>query len=272
MRKLLGILGLLALLVYPCFVLGQTGASANCEQRATPPPMATFGGPTTAAPDHTEVGIAVGVFGEGFDAPPCVVDMLGASNWLARWRRGLSSRTDLGFDLLIASNQTILAGTTKAAMPYQATKGLRLEGGVGFSDGGTGRSVNADLAAVIGTYKHPENTWNYYASLRLGGSHGCNSLLCIGSPGPPGSDPPGALIPLGAIGATARVSDTTRFVMEGGLGEHISRQQPSSGMYLHISFGVLFNVGKDRKREVRRAPLSLLMESGKPQIATAPAL
>jgi hypothetical protein len=177
--------------------------------------------------------------------------MLGATNWLARWRRGLSSRTDLGFDLLIASNQTILAGTTKAAMRYQATKGLRLEGGVGFSDGGTGRSVNADLAAVIGTYKHPENTWNYYASLRLGGSHGCVNLLCLPAESAPGIRPPGALIPLGVIGATARVSDTTHFVMEAGLGEHVSQQQPSSGMYLHFSFGVLFNVGKDRKREAR---------------------
>jgi hypothetical protein len=41
------------------------------------------------------------------------------------------------------------------------------------------------------------------------------------------------------------------FVMEGGFGEHISQQQPNSGMYLHISFGLLLNVGKDRKREER---------------------
>jgi hypothetical protein len=176
--------------------------------------------------------------------------MIGSTNWLARWRRGLTSRSDIGFDVLIANGNN-LAGTTKVAMRYQATKGLRLEEGVGFSDGGSGRSVNADLAAVIGTYNHPDDTWNYYASIRLGGSHGCNNLLCIGSQGPPESDPPGALIPLGAVGATARVSDTARFVMEGGIGEHISRQQPTSGVYLHISFGLLFNVGKDRKRESR---------------------
>jgi len=210
--------------------------------------MATLGGPATAAPGHTELGIAVGVFGEGFDVPPCEIDMIGSTNWLARWRRGLTSRTDIGFDVLIANSDN-LAGSTKVAMRYQATKGLRLESGAGFSDGGSGRSVNADMAAVIGTYKHPDDTWNYYASIRLGASHGCNNLLCIGSPGPPGSDPPGALIPLGVIGATARVSDTARFVMEGGLGEHISRQQPPSGLYLHISFGLLFNVGKERKRE-----------------------
>jgi hypothetical protein len=213
--------------------------------------MATFGGPATATPGHTELGIAVGVFGEGFDVPPCTDDMIGATNWLVRWRRGLTRRTDLGFDLLVASNQTILAGAAKAAMRYQATKGLRLEAGAGFSDGGTGRSVNGDLAAVIGTYKHPENTWNYYTSIRLGASHGCNNLFCIGSPGPPGSDPPGALIPLGVIGATARASDTTHFVMEAGLGGHFSRQQPSSGVYLHLSFGVLFNVGKDRRPGAR---------------------
>lgn len=159
----------------------QSQTSPNCELRATPPPMATLGGAATAAPGSTELGIAVGVFGEGFDSP-CDIDMVGASDWLGRWRRGLTSRTDIGFDLLIAE-QGNLAGTVKAAMRYQATKGLRLEGGAGFSDGGTGRSVNGDLAAVIGTYKHPDNTWNYYASIRLGASHGCNNLLCVGSPG-----------------------------------------------------------------------------------------
>jgi hypothetical protein len=233
--------------------------------------MATFGGPATAAPGHTELGLGVGVFGEGFDVPPCITDMIGATNWLARWRRGVTSRTDLGFDLLVASNQTILAGTTKVAMRYQATQGLRLEGGIGMSDGGTGRSVNADLAAVIGAYKHPDNPWSYYASLRLGGSHGCVNLLCLPAESVPGSRPPGTLIPLGAIGATARASHTTRFVMEAGLGGHFSRQEPSSGLYLHLSFGVQFNVGKDRKREARHAPQLPPLEPENPQVSAAPA-
>ncbi|MGD0830107.1 MAG: hypothetical protein ABR907_04130 [Terracidiphilus sp.] len=86
-----------------------------------------------------------------------------------------------------------------------------MEGGVGAADGGIGRSVNADLAAVIGTYKHPEDTWNYYASMRLAGSHGCFNLLCEGGEGASGTRSPGALIPLGVVGATARVSDSFAF-------------------------------------------------------------
>jgi hypothetical protein len=55
-------------------------------------------------------------------------------------------------------------------------------------------------------------------------------------------------MPLGVIGATARVSDNTRFVMEAGLGGIFSREQPTSDPYYHFSFGLQFNVGKDRKR------------------------
>ena len=80
----------------------------------------------------------------------------------------MASRTDIGFDALIADHANgNIEGTIKAALRYQATRGLRLEGGAGAADGGDGRSVNADLAAVIGTNGHPENTWNYYASIRL---------------------------------------------------------------------------------------------------------
>ena len=129
---------------------------------------------------------------------------------------------------------------------YQATRGLCLEGGIGAADGGDGRAVNGDLAAVIGTNGHPENTWNYYTSIRLAGSHGCIRLFCLPTESAPGSRPPGALMPLGVIGATAPVSNTAHFVMEAGLGWYFSREQPSSDPYYHFSFGLQFNVGKDR--------------------------
>lgn len=159
-----------------------------------------------------------------------------------RWRRGVSSRIDLGFDFEVDNHSGgAVGGTAKLAMRYQVTKGFRIEGGVGTADTGfAGRSVNADLAATIGT-TNSDKTWNYYTSLRFAGSHGCINLLCAGGSG---SHPPGALIPLGVIGATARVSNNVRFVLEGGLGGIFSREHPDPGTYIHVSFGVLFDVGK----------------------------
>jgi hypothetical protein len=55
-------------------------------------------------------------------------------------------------------------------------------------------------------------------------------------------------MPLGVIGASARVSDTAHFVMEAGLGWIFSREPPNSDPYFHFSFGLQFNVGKDRTR------------------------
>jgi hypothetical protein len=176
-----------------------------------------------------------------------ITDISGGSDWFMRWRRGMTSHTDLGIDFLLDVYPSgAEEATIKGAMRYQATRGLRLEGGIGTADGGDGRAVNGDLAAVIGTNGHPENTWNYYTSIRLAGSHGCIRLFCLPTESAPGSRPPGALLPLGAIGATARVSDTARFVMEAGLGGYFSRQKPTSDPYYNFAFGLLFNVGKDR--------------------------
>jgi len=217
--------------------------AVNCQFRATPPPLATFGGPATAAPGQTELGIAVGAYGEGFGSM-CFTDLAGAEDWFIRWRRGITERLDLGFDLL-ADNRSDgkLDATIKGAVRYQVTRGFRVEAGTGAADGGGGRSLNADLAGVIGT-THLARTWNYYASLRLAGSHGCVNLLCVPGSAPPGSRPPGAVIPLGAIGSTARISDHGHFVMEAGLGGIFSHEYPGHGLYIHLSFGLLFDVGR----------------------------
>jgi hypothetical protein len=223
----------------------QSPVSTDCVDKAALPPLATFGGPDTATPGHTELGLSVGYFAQSLKGSCTITDIAGASDWFMRWRRGMTSRTDLGFDGLVDvhpdGNQEF---TGKIAMRYQATRGLRLEGGIGAADGGDGRAVNGDLAAVIGTNGHPENTWNYYTSIRLAGSHGCINLFCLPAVSTPGSRPPGALMPLGVIGATARVSDTAHFVMEAGLGWFFSREQPTSDPFYHFSFGLQFNVGK----------------------------
>ena len=231
-------LALFVVAIFPCFAKGQA-PPPNCETIASPPALATFGGPATMAPGFTELGLAVGAAGNIYPSP-CGHE--GFSDWLVRMRHGMSNRIDLGFDFEVQNHSGgDVGGTVKVAVRYQVRKGFRLEGGVGTADSGLGRSVNADIAATIGTSR-PEKTWDYYASLRLAGSHGCANLLCA-----PGSDvghPPGALVPLGVIGAMARVSDNVRFVLEAGQGGILSRQHPDAGGYIHFSFGVLFEVAR----------------------------
>jgi hypothetical protein len=228
-----------------------SSSSPQCQLRAAPPPLATFGGPATAARGQTELGVGVGAFGE-YHGAACAIDLVGATEWFTRWRRGVADNADLGFDAQISSEGNgTLTGTTKIAARLQATPGLRFEGGVGAADSGDGRSVNGDVAVMIGTHGRSDNTWNYYAALRLAASHGCFNLVCLGGEGAPGSRAPGVIIPLGQIGATARVSDTARFVMESGLGEIYSRQQPHNGLYIHLAFGLQFLVGKSRSQQDR---------------------
>ncbi len=229
--------------VIPCLALGQSNPSPNCELIASPPPLATFGGPATVTRGYTELGLGVGGYGELLPSP---CDHGGGTDWFVRWRRGLSNRIDVGFDVL-ADNQTdgSFGATAKIAVRYQVNQGFRLEGGLGAADEGDGRSVNADLAATIGT-RYPDRTWNYYTSLRLAGSHGCINPLCAGWLGLAGSSLPGAILPLGVIGSSARISDNASFIMETGLGGIFSREHPGAGVYIHLSFGVLFDVGKHR--------------------------
>jgi hypothetical protein len=236
-------LGVVFLSLIPCLAQGQAAASPNCKLIASPPPLATLGGPATVTRGYTELGLAVGGYGELVPSP---CDHGGGTDWLARWRRGLSNRIDLGFDVL-ADNQSdgSFGATAKVAIRYQVTQGFRLEGGLGVADEGDGRSVNADLAATIGT-RNPDQTWNYYTSLRMAGSHGCTGLFCAGSLAGANATPPGAILPLGVIGSSARISENATFIMEGGLGGIFSREHPSSGIYVHVSFGVLFDVGRRR--------------------------
>lgn len=209
--------------------------------------MATFGGPLTAPRGETELGIGVGGSGELNEiTPQCAEVELGTTDWLVRWRRGVGEKTDMGFDWVISNtggNGQI--GTVKFAVRQRVAKGLRLEGGVGTADSGfTGRSISADAAAVIGT-TNVDNTWNYYASLRVAASHGCINLVCLGGSGLDHN--PGGIVPLGVIGASARVTDNIHFLMEAGLGEVFSRQHPDPVGYIHLSFGVQFDVGKKKQ-------------------------
>ncbi|HEV2422384.1 MAG TPA: hypothetical protein VGS59_11795 [Candidatus Acidoferrales bacterium] len=237
----------LLLLGLTATTLAQGQTAPNCEPVASLPPMATFGGPLTAPRGETELGIGVGGSGELNEiTPQCAEVELGTTDWLVRWRRGVGDKTDMGFDWVISNtggNGQI--GTVKFAVRQRAAKGLRLEGGVGTADSGfTGRSISADAAAVIGT-TNVDNTWNYYASLRVAASHGCINLVCLGGSGLDHN--PGGIVPLGVIGASARVTDNIHFLMEAGLGEVFSRQHPDPVGYIHLSFGVQFDVGKKKQ-------------------------
>jgi hypothetical protein len=213
----------------------QAPSSVDCRVTAYLPPLATFGGPATVTPGNTELGLAFGAYGDILPSP-CI--HAGAEDWFLRFRRGLSDRFDLGFDLA-ADNRAdgTQAGTAKVAVRYRVTDGFRLEGGLGAADGGDGRNVNGDVAAVIGTH-NPNKAWNYYMSLRLGAARGC--VNC----GQDINHAPGALVPLGAMGTTARVSGNVRFVMEAGLGEIFARQYSAPAGYVHLSFGILFDIGQ----------------------------
>lgn len=154
MRELSHVIGRIAWTVFltayfSCFANGQA-PPPNCETIAAPPPLATLGGPATAAPGNTELGIAVGAAGNIYPSP-CGHE--GFSDWLVRWRRGMNSRMDLGFDFEVDNHSGGgVGGTAKGAIRYQVKKGFRLEGGFGASDTGfAGGSLNADLAATIGT-------------------------------------------------------------------------------------------------------------------------
>ncbi len=228
--------------------LARGQSTPNCQALAPLPPMATFGGPLTAPRGETELGIGVGGSGELNElSSQCPEVELGTTDWLVRWRRGVGDKTDIGFDWEIsntAGNGEI--GTVKFAVRQRIAKGLRLEGGVGTADSGIGgRSINADAAAVIGT-TNVDNPWNYYASLRVAASHGCINLVCLGGSGLDHN--PGGIVPLGVIGASARVADSIHFIMEAGLGEIFSREKPAPVEYIHLSFGVQFDVGKKHGR------------------------
>jgi hypothetical protein len=43
------------------------------------------------------------------------------------------------------------------------------------------------------------------------------------------------------------VADNIHFVMEAGLGDIFSREHPTTVQYVHLSFGVRFEAGKERK-------------------------
>jgi hypothetical protein len=216
-----------------------TQPAPDCQAIAWLPPMATLGGPSPTVAGSTELGLGFGVYGELL---PDNCGHVGDNNEMMRYLHAMSDRMDFGFDFLVGTQGgNTLAGTPGAVVRYRITPGLRAEGGLGVADGGGERDLNADLAAVLGTHD-PAKTWNYYMSLRVGGARGC--VRC----GADTNHAPGAIVPLGVIGTTARVSETTRFVMEAGLGGIFTRQYSSPAPYVHLSCGVLFSVGRKARR------------------------
>jgi hypothetical protein len=83
----------------------------------------------------------------------------------------VTDRLDVGVDVMGVQHSDDTAFTGKVAGRYSLSQHFRLEGGIGAADDSFGKSLNADLGLTTGTL-NPEATWNYYASLRLAGSHG----------------------------------------------------------------------------------------------------
>jgi hypothetical protein len=210
-------------------------AAQDCRTIAAPPPLSTFGGPSTVERGDAELAFGAGFGGTLFDC----THKLG-SGWFGRFRTGLTDRLDLGADLIVVQHNDKGTATGKIALRYQLRPRLRLEAGVGGADDSDGKSLNADFGLTTGTIR--DKTWNYFSSLRVAAARGYpGSVCCFGGGGT--NVPPENYILLGTIGATARISDNARFVYEAGMGGALTHfsDRTETGRVVYISVGVLFN-------------------------------
>lgn len=217
-------------------VVSSRVTAQDCRTIAAPPPLATFGGPSTVQPGDSELAFGAGFSGTLFDC----THKLG-SGWFGRWRTGIRDRLDLGADLMVVQHNDKGTATGKIALRYQLRPRLRLEAGVGGADDSDGKSLNADLGLTTGTIR--DSIWNRFASLRVSAARGYpGNVCCFG--GASGTNvPPGNYLLVGSIGATARVAENARFVYEGGFGGVLTHFSDRSeiGRVFYINVGVLFN-------------------------------
>ncbi|SRR5579871_4011748 len=221
----------LAALIAAAFTLG------GCVTMSAPPPLATFGGPETVPAGQSEAGLAVGT---GFSLFPSGHD--GGDAWFGRWRQGLGDRFDLGLDVMGLRYSDKGSLTLKLAGRYGLDPHWRLEAGIGTADDSNGRSLNAELGITLGTVG-AEKPWNYYTSLRFAGAHGFPG----GFFGSGDSAPPDDAMVLGAIGASGRISDNERFIIEGGYGLSVVDGQGGNnpGQLVYLGTGLQFFIGKN---------------------------
>ncbi len=214
-------------------------ALSGCTTFAPPVPLMTLGGPKTVAPAHWELGMALGSGGVAFkDA------FGGGTGYLARWRTGISSKFDAGFDVMGVQHGENGTFTFKPAVRYQATDRLRIEASVGGASDSDGKSIGGDLAFVTGTVRE-NRPWNFYGALRFAGSLGFNDkyhrTARAGENGPPSDAGFGLL----SLGSSAHISPTSSFVTETGFGLVYVRKTGEYGQMYYLGIGILFDM--DRK-------------------------
>ncbi len=213
---------------------------SGCVTFAPPSPMLTYGGPSTTDAGKSEAVLAFGTGVALFEGAHA-----GAQGWFGRYKYGVSSRTDVGIDILGAKRNEGLYLSLKGAARYQLQEHLRFEVGAGVADDSDGKSINGDIALTVGTTK--DKSWNYYSSLRLGYAKGYPGDVIFADETPLAEDmiaPPDAMIGLINIGSEGRVSDNQSFIFEGGYG-YVFPKGKDRGPVFYLSAGLRFIIGKD---------------------------
>jgi hypothetical protein len=204
-------------------------ALSGCVSFAPPPPIATFDGPATAGRGKWELGLGAGTgvaLFPGAHGP--------GHAWFGRARYGVTDDVDLGIDVLGVDRGDKQSFTGKFAARWNPAPYLRLEVGAGVADDSDGKSANGDIAMIVGT-PHREGTWRFYGGPRLATAYGFPGDL-VGSGM---TAPPPDVIGVITVGASARIDDHLRFVIETGAGALWVEHQSHLGIAHYLGVGLV---------------------------------
>lgn len=209
---------------------------SSCTTFAALPPMATLGGPTDVPKaGESQVAGAVGYGGVGLGN-----DDDDGYGLLARYRYGLSDRTNIGLDALGYRHGDEGGVTAKIELGHLFNDRFRLDFGTGVADDEHGKSVNADVAAVFGLNAPEPAGWNWYAALRLAGALGYDDDFNRDTqPGDP-PRPRDSLLPMGSIGVSYLLARGMKLVIEGGYGRLFRESVDGSDDAFYVTSGILF--------------------------------
>ena len=144
-------------------------------------------------------------------------------------------RLDWGFDFQGTEHSSFQSFSAAMTARYELLKNLRLETGIGLGDDTEGKSLTGEVGATMGIPGGKRNGWAPYASVRLAAARGRSGRPFAGS-----NVPPGAVVPMASIGASARVSENMRWVVEGGSGGILSREHTDAGAFVYVAVGLDF--------------------------------
>jgi len=210
----------------------------GCRDVAPLPPVLAFAGPATTPAGADELSIAGGAWGNLFPAP-CAHET--GADLFARWDRGVTGRFDLGADFQISEHSNFQTFSAQFTARYELWKNLRLEAGVGLGDDTEGKSYTGDLGATVGIPTW-NRSWAPYASVRLAAAHGGAGRPFAGS-----NVPPGAVVSIASFGASARVAENMRWVLEGGAGSIVSREHLAVGTLVYMAVGLDFEIPRRKQ-------------------------